>query len=164
MSRYRTARKCSQKTSYPGVRNFHQFSRNSFFNKNIRYLVRNLITNYKYCLGLKVEATACRACAYSEISMFSTFKFWHTKSTLIFKILDARQSEIHIQFTPNTSFTLCPGSAVAATSSPKQYLKELRFERPKIRASLVWASHIQRGRHCFPLVSRRNLRTVFSLV
>ena len=43
-SRYPEAGKCFQKTRYPAVRNFDQFSRSSSFNssKNIRYLFRNL--------------------------------------------------------------------------------------------------------------------------
>ena len=57
VSRYPAAGNCFQKTRYPAVRNFDQFSWNSSFNssKNIRYLFRNL-KRYKYCLGLKVEA------------------------------------------------------------------------------------------------------------
>ena len=44
VSRYPAAGNCFQKTRYPAVRNFDQFSRNSSFNpsKNIRYLFRNL--------------------------------------------------------------------------------------------------------------------------
>ena len=44
VSRYPAAGKCFQKTTYPAVRNFGQFSPNSSFNssKNIRYLFRNL--------------------------------------------------------------------------------------------------------------------------
>ena len=44
VSRYPAAGKCFQKTRYPAVRNFDQFSRNSSFNssKNIIYLFRNV--------------------------------------------------------------------------------------------------------------------------
>ena len=44
VSRYPAAGNCFQKTRYPAVRNFDQFSPNSSFNssKNIRYLFRNL--------------------------------------------------------------------------------------------------------------------------
>ena len=44
VSRYPAAGKCFQKTRYPAVRNFDQFSPNSSLNssKNIRYLFRNL--------------------------------------------------------------------------------------------------------------------------
>ena len=45
VSRYPAAAwNCFQKTRYPAVRNFDQFSRNSSFNssKNIRYLFGNL--------------------------------------------------------------------------------------------------------------------------
>lgn len=43
VSRYQADEKCFKKTSYPAVRNFDQFSRNSSFNsfKNIRYFFRN---------------------------------------------------------------------------------------------------------------------------
>ena len=39
------------------------FSRNSSLNssKNIRYLLKNRKSDYKYCLGLKVEATKSQA-------------------------------------------------------------------------------------------------------
>ena len=45
VSRYPAAGKCFQKTRYPAVRNFDQFSPNSSLNssKNIRYLFRNLV-------------------------------------------------------------------------------------------------------------------------
>ena len=44
VSRYPAAGNCFQKTRYPAVRNFDQFSRNSSFNssQNIRYLFRDL--------------------------------------------------------------------------------------------------------------------------
>ena len=44
VSRYPAAGNCFQKTRYPEVRNFDQFSRNSLFNssKNIRYLFSSL--------------------------------------------------------------------------------------------------------------------------
>ena len=44
VSTYPAAGNCFQKTRYPAVRNFDQFSRNGSFNssKNIRYLFRNV--------------------------------------------------------------------------------------------------------------------------
>ena len=44
VSRYPAAGNCFQKTRYPEVRNFDQFSQNSLFNssKNIRYLFSSL--------------------------------------------------------------------------------------------------------------------------
>ena len=44
VSRYPAAGNCFQKTRYPAVRNFFNFSRNGSFNssKNIRYLFRNV--------------------------------------------------------------------------------------------------------------------------
>ena len=53
VSRYPAAGKCLQKTRYPAVRNFDQFSRNSSFNssKNIRYLFRNLKLIVNIALG-----------------------------------------------------------------------------------------------------------------
>ena len=57
MSRYPAAGKCFQKTRSPAVRNFEQFSRNSSFNSSkTQDICLEISSDYKYCLGLKLEA------------------------------------------------------------------------------------------------------------